>query len=80
MDFFQHQAFIVARTPRISYDRCGVRLVDVPWARPNSGFTLLIEGLILEMARSMPVRKVANTRCLPPVRALWARTAATPLR
>ncbi len=60
MDFFQHQAFIVARVPRITCGKCGVRLVTVPWARPGSGFTLLMEGLILEMARAMPVRPIAQ--------------------
>lgn len=60
MDFFQHQAFIVARVPRIQCDRCGVRLITVPWSRPGSGFTLLMEGLILEMSRSMPVRNIAQ--------------------
>jgi transposase len=60
MDFFQHQAFIVARVPRISCKTCGVRLITVPWARAGSGFTLLMEGLILEMSRSTPVRNIAQ--------------------
>lgn len=60
LDFFQHQAFIVARVPRVQCQRCGVRLVNVPWSRPGSGFTLLMEGLILEMARAMPVRNIAQ--------------------
>src|SRR5690606_783976 len=36
LDFFQHQAFLTARTPRITCPKCGVRLVSVPWARPGS--------------------------------------------
>jgi transposase len=60
MDFFQHQAFIVARVPRIQCSECGVRLITVPWARPGSGFTLLMEGLILELSRSTPVRNIAQ--------------------
>jgi transposase len=60
MDFFQHQSFIIARVPRVTCDRCGVRLVTVPWSRPGSGFTLLIEALIIEMARAMPIRNVAQ--------------------
>ena len=43
LDFFQHQAILTARTPRINCTKCGVRLVTVPWARPGSGFTLLFE-------------------------------------
>lgn len=39
LDFFQHQAFLHARTPRTECDDCGVRLVDVSigpqsWPRP----------------------------------------------
>ena len=47
LDFFQHQAFLTARTPRINCTKCGVRLVTVPWARPGSGFTLLFEGFAM---------------------------------
>jgi len=60
MDFFQHQAFIVARVPRVQCSQCGVRQITVPWARAGSGFTLLMEGLILEMSRSTPVRNIAR--------------------
>jgi transposase len=37
----------------------GVRQVDVPWARPGSGFTLLFEALVLSFATAMPIAKVA---------------------
>jgi transposase len=60
MDFFQHQAFIIARVPRVQCPGCGVRQIAVPWARAGSGFTLLMEGLILEMSRSTPVRNIAQ--------------------
>jgi transposase len=59
LDFFQHLAFIHARVPRARCEACGVRLVTVPWARPGSGFTLLAEALILELARNMPVKPLA---------------------
>lgn len=60
LDFFQHQAFISARVPRISCAKCGVRLVTVPWARPGSNFTMLMEALLLELVRQMPVHGVAK--------------------
>ena len=60
LDFFQHQAFLSARTPRIKCDSCGVRLVDVPWARPGSGFTLLFEALAMTLVTHMPVAAVAR--------------------
>src|SRR5262249_6907999 len=59
LDFFQHQAFLTARTPRITCAGCGVRLVAVPWARPGSGFTLLFEGMAMTLAMHMPVATAA---------------------
>jgi transposase len=34
--------------------------VAVPWARPDSGFTLLFEALVVMLAKSMPVLAVAR--------------------
>ena len=60
LDFFQHQAYLNARTPRIKCSACGVRLVEVPWARPGSGFTLLFEALVMTLVSAMPVLAAAR--------------------
>lgn len=60
LDVFQHQAFLHARTPRITCSKCGVRQVEVPWARPCSGFTLLFEALAMTLVRHMPVSAAAG--------------------
>lgn len=60
LDFFQHHAFLTARVPRTRCERCGIKQVQVPWARPGSGFTLLMEAMILEMAQHMPVLPMAR--------------------
>ena len=60
LDFFQHQAILTARTPRINCTKCGVRLVTVPWARPGSGFTLLFEGFAMALAIHMPIAVAAG--------------------
>lgn len=60
LNFFQHEAYLTARVPRIRCSKCGFRLVDVPWARSGSGFTLLFEALIMILARSMPVNTIAG--------------------
>lgn len=60
LDFFQHQAFLSARTPRISCPDCGVKLIAVPWARAGSGFTLLFEALAMTLMKSMPVAAAAR--------------------
>ena len=60
LNFFQHQTFLHARTPRVECSHCGVHRVAVPWARPESGFTLLFEALVMLLAKSMPVLAVAR--------------------
>jgi transposase len=59
LNFFQHETYLTARVPRIQCDQCGIRMVDVPWARPGSGFTLLFEAMIMTLAKSMPVKTIA---------------------
>jgi transposase len=60
LNFFQHQAFLHARVPRIDCPKCGVRLVTVPWARPGSGFTLLFEAFVMTLVKGMPVATAAR--------------------
>ena len=60
LNFFQHQAYLNARVPRIRCDGCGIKTVSVPWARPDSGFTLLFEALLMTMISAMPVKAVAR--------------------
>jgi transposase len=60
LDFFQHQAYLTARVPRVSCDKCGIKTVNVPWARPDSGFTLLFEAMLMAMVPAMPVAAVAR--------------------
>lgn len=60
LNFFQHQAYLHARVPRMRCGDHGVRLVEVPWGRKQSGFTLLFEALVLMLARQMPVNALAG--------------------
>jgi transposase len=60
LNFFQHHAYLSARVPRVRCDTCGVKTVSVPWARPDSGFTLLFEALLMTMIPAMPVAAVAR--------------------
>jgi transposase len=60
LNFFQHQAYLHARVPRVRCDTCGIRQVNVPWARPDSGFTLLFEAMVMTMVSAMPVAAVAR--------------------
>jgi transposase len=58
LDFFQHQAYLTARVPRVICPEHGTRRVALPWARPGSGFTLLFEALIMALAKQMPVAAI----------------------
>jgi len=60
LNFFQHEAYLTARVPRIRCDTCGIKTVTVPWARQDSGFTLLFEALVMTMVSAMPVAAVAR--------------------
>lgn len=60
LDFFQYQAYLHARVPRIRCEQDGVRRVEVPWARPGSGFTHLFEAFVMTLAAEMPVRAIAD--------------------
>src|SRR5680860_457008 len=60
LDFFEHQAFLHARVPRVRCAEHGVHLVNVPWARPGSGFTLLFEVAMLTYAKQMPIAPLAK--------------------
>jgi len=60
LSFFQYAAYVTARVPRLDCGDCGVKQVEVPWARPGSGFTLLFEALVMALAREMPILAVAE--------------------
>jgi transposase len=60
LNFFQHQAYLTARVPRVRCDKCGIKTVTVPWSRPDSGFTLLFEAMLMTMIPAMPVAAVAR--------------------
>ncbi len=60
LNFFQHQAYLHARVPRVRCVRCGVKKIGVPWAREGGGFTLLFEALVMALVSAMPVNAVAR--------------------
>ena len=60
LDFFQHQAYLSARVPRVTCPEHDVKQVEVPWARERSGFTLLFEALVMALVKEMPVAPVAG--------------------
>ncbi|MDI3535384.1 MAG: transposase [Thermosediminibacterales bacterium] len=60
LNFFQYKTYIHCKVPRISCPKHGVKQVKVPWSRPGSGFTLLFEAFIMELAAVMPVNAISR--------------------
>src|SRR3974390_3403286 len=60
LNFFEHEAYLTARVPRVECSEHGVRQVAVPWARPRSDFTLLFEALVMALVAEMPVKPLAE--------------------
>ena len=71
LNFFQHKCFLHAKVPRIYQTDGKVITQSVPWARPQSGFTLLFEAYSMLLIESeMPVSKASNIMGVNPQR-LW---------
>lgn len=60
LNFFGYKTYLHCRVPRVKCGDCGVHQIEVPWARKQSGFTLLMDAIILTLAQSMPILKVAK--------------------
>lgn len=53
LDTCQFKTILVADVARIECDEHGVKQVHVPWAEPGSGFTALMEAIVIDWLRSM---------------------------
>ena len=60
LNFFQYKTYIHADLPRVKCGEHGVKTISVPWAREGSGFTLLFEGWVVELAKHLPVATIAD--------------------
>jgi transposase len=60
LNFFQYRCELVAKVPRTWCRKDGVHQVQVPWAREGSGFTLLMEALVMLLSAQMPVDGIAD--------------------
>lgn len=60
LNFFQYKTYIHASLPKVSDGHGHCPTVKAPWARKNSGFTLLFEAWVLELVKYMPVAAVAR--------------------
>lgn len=73
LDFFQFEAWLHAKVPRVKCTSCGkTTQLEVPWARPGSGFTLLFEALALSLRGHLAVSQAASMLRVAAKR-LWSR-------
>lgn len=81
LNFFEHHCFLHCGVPRIKTSDGRVATVNVPWARPDSGFTLMFEAFAMALIeREMPVNRVAEILGVYPQRVWtvfnhWVETA-----
>lgn len=62
LNFFEHPCYLHARVPRLKTDVSSIEMVQVPWARHNSGFTMLFEAFAMALIEEeTPVNSVAKT-------------------
>ena len=62
LNFFEHPCYLHARVPRLRTEPSSIETVSVPWARPNSGFTMLFEAFAMALIEEeTPVNSVART-------------------
>jgi transposase len=59
-DVCDSECLIRAGIPRANCPKCGVKQIDIPWARPNVGFTESFERKAVSLMRHMPVSKAAE--------------------
>ena len=71
LNLFEHITYLHCSVPRVKDKSGKVKQVEVPWARKDSGFTLLFESFAMALIeREMPVNKVAELLRVYPKR-IW---------
>lgn len=61
LNFFQHECYLHAPVPRVTNAGGQIVRFQVPWARRNTGFTLLFEAYVMSLiGAEMPVSGVAG--------------------
>lgn len=60
LDTCQFKTLLDADVPRIQCAEHGVLQIDIPWAEPNSGFTALMEALIIDWLQETSIQAVSR--------------------
>ncbi len=63
-DVMFYPCYVHCRRPRITCDEHKTKVVEAPWARKNSRFTLMFEGYAMLILADMPILKASKAlRC-----------------
>ena len=60
LNCFEHKTYIHCKVPRVKCEKHGVHLVEVPWAKANTGFTLLFEEFVMQLAKKMSILSISK--------------------
>ena len=60
LNFFQYECYLHAWVPRIELPDGKIRLVQTPWEGLSTGFTLLMEAMLMEFMKMMPVHQIGK--------------------
>lgn len=60
LNCFEHKTYIHCKVPRIKCEKHGIHLVEVPWAKANTGFTLLFEEFVMQLAKKMSILSISK--------------------
>jgi transposase len=60
LDTCQFKTIVESNVPRLECPVHGVRQINVPWAEPGSGFTVLMESLVIDWLKEASIKAVAR--------------------
>ena len=60
LDTCQFKTILEADVPRVECSEHGVLQIEVPWAEPNSGFTALMEALVIDWLKEASIQAVSR--------------------
>jgi len=60
LDTCQFKTILQAEIPRVKCPTHGVRQIAVPWAEPGSGFTALMESLVIDWLKEASIKAVSR--------------------
>jgi len=60
MNFFQYRCYLKARIPRVQIQNGKVKQIKASWEGNTSGFTLLFEAFVIQLAKVMTVHQLCD--------------------